>query len=103
MYRLALVGILSFTVVLGCAHNPQAPAAAEEMPEETPAPALTPEEEETAEVLRRYTWHDDWLDNFPVLNGITKMTELLLVNMLKGLADLPPMGPSAPAKPTPHR
>src|SRR5262245_15815737 len=99
MYRRVVAGVLAFTVVIGCAHIPPAAAAADE----TPAPALTPEQEETAEVLRRYTWHDNWLDNYPVLNGMTKLTELFLMNVLKGLADLPPMGPSAPARPTPRR
>jgi hypothetical protein len=103
MHRPILAGVFALMVSLGgCLHGPSAPREIAEAAEE-PAPAaprpLTPEEEEASEVLARYTWHDNWLDNYPVLNGMAVMTELFGLWLLAVMGSVGGMGTGAHSGP----
>jgi hypothetical protein len=107
MHRPILAGVFALMVSFsGCLHGPSASTEIAEAGEE-PAPAaprpLTPEEQEASEVLGRYTWHDNWLDNYPMLNGMTVMTELFGLWLLQVLGSLPALGAGAHSgPPAPH-
>jgi hypothetical protein len=38
---------------------------------ETAAPAEGPAQEDAGGMLQRFSWSDTWIENFPVLNGVT--------------------------------
>jgi hypothetical protein len=100
MGRPILVGVVvALFFLVGCSHCPPTPtqtaAAENEATPSAPSP-VEEDQEETRETLRRYTWHDNWLENYPVLGGTVTLMEMWMLNALMGLGDLPPMLPSPP-------
>jgi hypothetical protein len=94
MTRSSLVVVVALSLLLdGCAHCPPA-APQTTAPGEQPMPAATPDtaqdEAAIAIIVRRYTWYDNWIDNYPVLHGLSTLAQLFLVGVVQGLAGLPP-------------
>jgi hypothetical protein len=72
MGRLVVVLLLVCSLfVCGCAHHQPV--------EKTEACAEGSDQEELASTVRRYSWRENWIENYPVLNGLTNATYLILL------------------------
>lgn len=89
MTRPLLALALALQLLLaGCAHNPASVEPASAQPPPEPVAVETPEDKECQATLRKYTCHDNWLDNHPVLNGMVTVAEIFGLGALLGLAEL---------------
>ncbi len=79
MPRCGLVAVLVFAVLLnGCAHH-QPNIVRSQAPSDG-----TITDDNSAEVLRKYSWSEDWIENYPVLNGTLVVVGLVAVVVAVG-------------------